>query len=79
MYILDKPINDVDVFDANMQNLGYNAVSKNFLTKTFDNVEVNITKRDNTVNSITAYQDNDIIEIPSSILTQVEQDIASSL
>lgn len=62
-----------------MLNLGYMPVSKSFLTKNINNFEINITRRNNFVESIIGYQNNDIIELPKEIVIQVENDIKNSI
>jgi hypothetical protein len=70
---------DINVFDAAMKNLGYNSVSKSFLVKKFDDIEINITRRNGQVESITGYKNNEVVKIPTDILNQVQQDIQQSL
>lgn len=54
-------------------------VGKTFLVKNINEFDINITKRDNIVESITGYQNNDIVDIPQEILQQVQNDISSAL
>lgn len=69
----------MDIFNNNMLNLGYYEVSKRFLAKMFNNLEINISKHSNNVESITAYENGNIVDIPVDILEQVKTDINSSL
>lgn len=69
----------MDIFNNNMLNLGYYEVSKRFLAKMFNNIEINISRHDNNVESITAYQNGNIVDIPQDILNEVQIDINNSL
>lgn len=63
-----------------MKALGYNLVSKSFLVKDFGNIQVNITRRNGYVESITGYSgSNEVTQIPNDILQQVQGDIQKSL
>ena len=62
-----------------MKELGYKEVSDSFLVKYFDNIQINITRRDNYIEAITGYINNEITAIPDKILLQVEKDIQQSL
>lgn len=62
-----------------MKNLGYNLVGKDFLVKNINEIDINITRKNNMVTTITAYQQNEIIDIPEEIIQQVKSDINSSL
>jgi hypothetical protein len=72
-------INDENLFDQNMQKLGYNSMSDSFLVKDFGGIQVNITRRNSMVDSITGYQNNEIVEIPEDVVTKVKNDIQQSL
>lgn len=54
-------------------------VGKVFLVKNINGFDINITKRNNTVESITGYQNDDVVDIPQEILQQVQNDISSAL
>jgi len=62
-----------------MKNLGYFPVSKSFLVKKFNDIAINITRRNDQVESVIGYKNNDIVQIPSDILDKVQQDIQQSL
>ena len=62
-----------------MENLGYSFVSKSFLVKNVGEYEVNITRRNNMIDSLTGYQDNNIINLPEDIISEVRTDIQNSL
>ena len=69
----------MDIFNNNMINLGYYEISKRFLAKMFGDIEINISKHNNNIESITAYQNGNIVDISQDILSQVQTDINSSL
>lgn len=62
-----------------MQNIGYLTVSKNFLVKNINGIDINITRKSNMVESITGYKNNNIVDIPTDILEQVKNDITNAL
>jgi hypothetical protein len=62
-----------------MKNLGYDEVSKSFLVKTFGDIQINITRRNGYVESITGYKDNEVTKIPDAVLSEVKNNIQSSL
>jgi hypothetical protein len=62
-----------------MKNLGYNLVAKSFLVKNINGIDINITRRNDQVETITGYQNNEIVSIPNDIINQVQNDIGSSL
>lgn len=76
---INQPLSNGDNFDTNMNNLGYQMVGKVFLVKNINGIDINITKRNNTVESITGYKNDDVIDIPQDILQQVQNDISSAL
>jgi hypothetical protein len=77
--MLNIPIEDVNTFDAAMKNLGYAIISKSFLVKTFGDIEVNITRRNNEVDSMVGYKLNTIIKVPSDIIEKVKIEINQCL
>jgi hypothetical protein len=62
-----------------MKNLCYKEVSNSFLVKNIQGIEINITRRNNQVKSITGYKNNEIIEIPKEIIEQIKKDINQAL
>lgn len=76
---INQPLSNGDNFNTNMNNLGYQMVGKVFLVKNINGIDINITKRNNTVESITGYKNDDVIDIPQDILQQVQNDISSAL
>ncbi|MFW6015123.1 MAG: hypothetical protein ACOCRK_01645 [bacterium] len=76
---LNLQIQNLDNFEDKMENLGYKQVSKRFLVKNFNGIEINITRNKNEVQSITAYKKNEVVEIPQNILNQVKNEINSCL
>lgn len=62
-----------------MKNLGYSSVTKSFLVKNINGIDINITRKPNKVETITGYQNNEVVDIPNEIIEQVKNDIASAL
>jgi len=62
-----------------MIDKGYNNISKSFLNKAFGDVDINITIRDSKVETITAYKNNKITDVPIDILKIVKTDIKACL
>ena len=58
-----------------MINKGYDNISKSFLNKAFGDIDINITIRDSKVETITAYKNNEITNVPVDILKIVKKDI----
>jgi hypothetical protein len=76
---LHTPILDIKSFNKNINDLGYDDFTSNFVVKQFDNIIINITRNNEEIVAITAYnEDQDIIDIPTQILQQVKQDITNS-
>lgn len=76
---LDISLENVDNFNQNMKELGYQEISKSFLIKKINDIEINITRRNNKIKSITAYKNNEIVDLPQEIFDQVKNDINSCL
>lgn len=62
-----------------MKNLGYSNMTKSFLVKNINGIDINITRRNNAVESIVGYQKGEIVPIPEDVLAQVKNDIQQSL
>lgn len=62
-----------------MKNLGYNLISKSFLVKNFNGIEINVTQRGKEVESIIGYSNNEVVNIPTAILNEVQGNIKQSL
>lgn len=69
----------MDIFNKSMEELGYESVSDSFLVKNFDNLEVSITRRNNIIESLIGYSNEEIVKIPEHIIIQVKNDINKSL
>jgi len=62
-----------------MENLGYTSITKSFLVKNINGIDINITRKPNKVETITGYKNNEVVNIPGEIIEQVKNDIASAL
>lgn len=62
-----------------MENLGYQLIGKIFLVKHIGNIDINITIRENNIEAITGYKNNNIINIPEQVIEQVKNDIMGAL
>lgn len=62
-----------------MINLGYSSLSEHFLIKDFGKFEINISFREIEIDSISCYEDNEIVDFPENLLIKVKKDIESSL
>jgi len=77
--IINKPIININNFNDNMLQLGYSKLTNNFLIKNFNNIEIDISKNNNMINSIMGYDNNkNLIQIPNDIINQVQNDITQS-
>jgi hypothetical protein len=68
-------IQNVKMFDSTMQNLGYTISAKFLYIKYFDSIEIDVTRKDNQIQSIIGYKNSEIINVPNDILNQVKNDI----
>lgn len=69
----------LDLFIDNMKEIGYNQISKSFLTKVIGDIEINITIRNSNIETIIGYQNNESIEIDNDLLQSVITEIQNSL
>ena len=59
-----------------MKNLGYNLIANSFLVKQFDDIQINVTRRDNEVTAITGYDSqSEVKTIPQTVINEVQEDI----
>ena len=59
-----------------MKNLGYNLIADSFLVKQINDLQINVTRRDNEVTAITGYDlQNEVKTIPQAVINEVQEDI----
>lgn len=77
---MNVQLNDKDNFINNMNKLGYNLLADNFLVKQFNDLQINVTYRDNEVTAITGYDSqSEVKTIPEDVINQVQEDINNSI
>lgn len=77
---MNVQLNDKDIFIDNMNKLGYNSLADNFLVKQFNDLQINVTYRDNEVTAITGYDSqSEVKTIPEDVINQVQEDINNSI
>lgn len=79
IFNLEIQIPNEDTFDQSMENLGYRLIARSFLVKKINEIDINITRRNGIIETITGYQNNSLIDIPDDILSEVKNDINNSL
>lgn len=77
--VLNYIIKDIESFDKNMNELGYENFTNNFLSKNIDDIKINISRNSEEIQAITGYdQDNRMLTIPDDILNNILDDINKS-
>ena len=70
------PIQNFESFSAKMQNKGYELSAETFFIKHFqDDIELNITYREQMIKAITCYQQDNLIPIPENLKQESMADI----